>query len=30
LIPIIERVAGVYTNYFLALNSCALSLTPDW
>ncbi len=38
-IPIVERVAGVllvavgvmvYTNYFLVLNSWAISLTPDW
>ena len=38
-IPIAERLAGVVlvgvgvlvaTNYFLALNSWAIALTPDW
>jgi cytochrome c-type biogenesis protein len=38
-IPIVERVAGVvlvvvgvlvFTNYYLALNSWAIALTPDW
>jgi|RhiMetdeSRZDD1v2_1073273.scaffolds.fasta_scaffold96099_4 cytochrome c-type biogenesis protein len=38
-IPVVERVAGVllvvvgllvFTNYFIVLNSYAISLTPDW